>query len=136
MNLPAEISLLAVFTGLVGLLLMFPLPGVDVDTEIEVQGESFDIELVSTPTLDSGNHWGMHDIISHNMRIATGSKGLVPFLSTCSHELYHLEYDLEDEDREDPLTTEEEHELMPFTWYPWNWKIECFQIVPARFSWL
>lgn len=133
MNIPAELSLLMFFTGLAGLILLFPLPGVDAETEISFMDENISVELVSSPTLDSGNHWGSHDIMTHDIKVATGSKGILPFVSTCSHELYHVQYQKE---FDDPLSREEEHERMGQTFFPWNWKYECLELIPTRFAFL
>lgn len=136
MKLFEDVSIL--YFSIIGSLLfvtIFPFYGVNAVASVTIDGNSYEVELQDGNTLESGNYIGGQNILTNEIKIATGRRGLLSFMNTCSHELRHLKYDLKDQNREDPLTTEEEHELMNglgSNWFPWNWQKQCLSLVPER----
>jgi len=119
------------------IVLFIPMPGVNAETSIDVQDESYSVEFLNSSTLPDGDYWGSHDMMSNEIRLATGWLPTYQFMSTCSHEVQHLEYDLEGDRTGDHLTTVEEHERMSGLGdriLPWNWEVQCVSLLPNRFN--
>jgi len=119
------------------IILFAPLPGVNGETEVTVMDESFSVELLEISTLPEGDYVGSHNIMTGEIRIATGWKPTYSFMSTCSHEVQHLEFEIMDENRDGFLTTEEEHNRMSGLGdklLPWNWEHECLGLLDNRFN--
>lgn len=137
MNLGFDISISMILFGSSILIMLIPFFGVSETTSISVQDQNYTVEFIEEPTLPEGDYTGSHDIVSGKITIATGGKGVLPFMTTCSHEVRHLRFDLEDIDREDKLSTDEEHKKMSglgSNFLPWNWQKECFGLLDERFS--
>jgi len=113
--------------GVIGLLLRFPLSGVDAVESFEYRGEEFTLELVDQVMLE-GKYSGEFDLVEDRITIATDNWGLWSFVSTCSHELYHVDRKIDGEG----LSESREHELMPTTEVPWNWKWKCIELTSVR----
>ena len=130
-----DTELYLVFVVVLVSVFFLPYYGVDKDTSMTINGSSYQVELQDGATLESGDYLGSHDILSNEIKIATGQQGFLSFMNTCSHEVRHLKFDLEDVNREDPRTSQEEHELMNgwgSNYLPWNWQIQCFYLLPDR----
>lgn len=127
-------------SGLIGLILLIPLPGVSADTSLVFEGENYNFTLVDDSSVSSDAEvWGTHDISTNDIRVATEGLGVWPFMETCSHEVQHLQYDIEGGKTGNHLTTPEEHERMDgfrSDWFPWSWETQCIGLVPERMSFL
>lgn len=133
------LGLLLILTGVLGLLGLVPLPGVDSTHNISYNGTNAELHLVDQQFL--GEHDGLevlgtHNMVSDRIEIATDNHGLLRFLSVCSHEVKHFKFDVEDRKKSDPLIESEEHELMGNTFLPWNWESSCVNLVPERMNFL
>jgi hypothetical protein len=119
------------------IILFVPVPGLNGETEITVIDESYNVKFLESSTLPEGDHSGSHNIMTGEIRIATGWKPTYSFMSTCSHEVQHLKFEIMDENRDSFLTTEEEHQRMHglgSKLLPWNWEHECLGLLDNRFN--
>jgi len=121
---------LAVFLiGVAGLLIRVPLPGVQAEEDFQYRGENYTLELVEEAHIE-GKYWGSFDLVSKEVTVATGDRGLWGIISTCSHELYHADY----ADSGKSMSEQKEHEEMPSADWPWNWKMKCMALSRHRLS--
>lgn len=133
------VSLSMISVGIIGLLSLVSLPGVNNETSFTYMNDSSTIILENKSFVDIHNGqkaFGVHNMLSDETRIATKGYSLSGFLSTCSHEVKHFKFDVEDQKKIDPLTEPEEHNLMGNTFLPWNWEKECVALVPERMHFL
>jgi len=47
------------------IVLFIPMPGVNAETSIDVQDESYSVEFLNSSTLPDGDYWGSHDMMSN-----------------------------------------------------------------------
>jgi len=137
-NLGLRLSELGIILCLIGLVSLIPLPGVSAETEVIFEGESYDFYLVNDSSVsDDAEVWGVHDMVTNEISVATKGLGVYPFMETCSHEVQHLQYDIEGDRTGDHLTTVEEHKRMDglrSDWFPWSWETQCIGLLPERLS--
>jgi hypothetical protein len=137
LDLALDIAEFFGFLVVLWIVLFLPVPGFNGETEIAVKGDSYSVELLEDSTLPEGDYSGSHDIMTGEIRIATGWSPIYSFMSTCSHEVQHLEFEIMDENRDGFLTTEEEHQRMHglgSKLLPWNWEHECLGLLDNRFN--
>lgn len=128
-NLGQEISLTILTASLLTLLLFLPLPGKDISTSISFEEKNYSFEMVDENTLEDGS-WGVHDMVSNDIKVATGNLPIYQFLSVCSHEVKHLKLS-----QTHNLNTQQEHNLMKgvnSAWIPVNWETQCLKLLPQR----
>lgn len=124
------------FLCLIGLVLMINLNGINNRTVVNLENSSYNFTMLDQYYLNSssGNpndtFVGVHEPDTNRIWVATDNRSIWEFISTCSHEVQHLKYDLNND-----LTTEEQHQRMEGlndTIWPWNWHTECIKLVPQR----
>jgi len=138
MNLGADFFAATFTISTIFLLTLIPLPGTNFESQATVQKQTANIEVKDSVFLEEDSKVvGTHDMVSDNIVLASGSKSTLQFLSLCNHEVRHFKFDVADRQREDPLTTEEEHEKMSGlgdSVFPWNWQESCLKVTGQRFN--
>jgi len=110
-----------------------PLPGVKSTDTLSFEDGDYTFNLVKENSLDveyaDFRSIATLSLLEDEVTIATGSRGLFDFMSTCSHEVKHIEFIGDD------LTEEEEHDRMSQIggWImPWDWESECVYLLDDR----
>jgi hypothetical protein len=138
-NLGLDTSILMIIIGTFVLIGLTPLGGIDKETSISYEGESYKVSFVDSQSLSSsGYQGGGYDPVTNDIRIATGgfNGGFLPFMTNCNHEVRHLKFTVGNIDRQDKISYEEQHERMEglgHSMWPWNWQKQCVNLLDDRF---
>ena len=120
-----------VIISIIGLLLLIPLPGTNSTQTFNISGKQVDFILINDSEIkveeEDWNAWGEYNLLHEEVKLATNGLPVFQFMSTCSHEVYHVKT---------PETGGAvDHENMDTIFGfvpPWNWESECFQLLDNR----
>lgn len=117
--------------SIIGLLSLIPLPGTSSTQTFNISSEQVDIILIDQPSIkveeEEWNALGEYNLLHEEVKLATDWLPLAQFMSTCSHEVYHV--------KTPEIGGSEDHKNMGLVFGfmpPWNWESECVKLLDNR----